>query len=334
MKTLHITNGDGAAGIIKASEIPGDVLPWRDPMHHGAFPADASLDDLRSIRAQHLSGPGMSTREIERDFRLRDDHLRASVHYERVILWFEHDLLDQLQILQILDWFTTAELAATRLELICVNSFPGFPNFRGIGELNPIQMASLFDRRVQVSSEMMHLARIGWRSFCSDDPRHLVQFINGDLRLLPFLRDALSRHLEDYPSAIDGLTRTERQILSLAKRGVHRPQHLFLQNMEQETALFMGDWPTYAVIETLCHAGLLTCDPAPFLYRVSSPDKRRAFMDQSLTLTDKGQKALAGKLNPTTVIERDQWLGGVHIQTGQPHWAWDNRKKDLVWHGT
>lgn len=31
---LHITNGDCAAEIIKASSLGGDVLPWRDPMHH------------------------------------------------------------------------------------------------------------------------------------------------------------------------------------------------------------------------------------------------------------------------------------------------------------
>ena len=45
------------------------------------------------------------TEAIERDFIERDNVLKSYGEYARVILWFEHDLYDQLQILQILNWF-------------------------------------------------------------------------------------------------------------------------------------------------------------------------------------------------------------------------------------
>ncbi len=333
MKTLHITNGDGAASIIKASVISGDVLPWRDPMHQGPFPAGLSLDDLRPIRAKHLSGPGPDFSEAERDFRLRDEHLRSATQYERVILWFEHDLLDQLQILQILDWFAKVDLNDTELEIICINDFPSFDQFRGIGQLDTVQMASLFDHRVPVTSEMMTLAGAGWLSFRSEDPRDLIQFLQSDLHCLPFLRDALIRHLEDYPSAITGLTRTERQILSLVENGVHDPLGLFLQNMDRESALYLGDWGTYAVIEILCRAELLSCATAPFWYYATSAEERGAFKEQKLTLTDKGQKSMVGQIALASLIDRDQWLGGVHIKSGKSHWAWDADNADFVWLG-
>ena len=60
------------------------------------------------MRADYLGGPladGQS--DVERDFDLRNEHLKAAPGYDEVILWFEHDLLDQLQILQLLDWFST-----------------------------------------------------------------------------------------------------------------------------------------------------------------------------------------------------------------------------------
>ncbi len=41
---LHITNGDGVGNVLDACTIAGDVLPWRDPMHHGPFPAGLDLD--------------------------------------------------------------------------------------------------------------------------------------------------------------------------------------------------------------------------------------------------------------------------------------------------
>jgi hypothetical protein len=103
---LHITNCDSAAGLIQASGIVGDVLPGRDPMHHGPMPPDIDLAALSAVRAAYLSEPGHFAGD---EFRARDTALQQSLGYETVVLWFEHDLLDQLQILQILDWFSIPE---------------------------------------------------------------------------------------------------------------------------------------------------------------------------------------------------------------------------------
>ena len=195
MKILNITNGDGAANIIKQSTVIGDVLPWRDPMHHGPFPAELPLSELGKLRAAYLASPDADPTEIERDFQLRDQHLKASDGYDKITLWFEHDLLDQLQILQILDWFSGARIEDTILDMICVDRFPGKPGFRGIGELSPEQMASLADLRHPVTDTMLALATSGWAAFRSSDPGKLLDFLGGDLRELPFLAAALRRHL-------------------------------------------------------------------------------------------------------------------------------------------
>jgi hypothetical protein len=105
----HITNGDSAANILKQSRVSGDVLPWRDRMHHGPFPAGLDIDEVSDIRARYLAGPQLHDAEVVRDFRLRNEHLRATARYGEVVLWFEYDLLDQLQILQLLDWFESTQ---------------------------------------------------------------------------------------------------------------------------------------------------------------------------------------------------------------------------------
>ena len=94
MSTLHITNGDGAASVITASAVQGDVLPWRDPMHFGPFPPGLSFDELGALRAAFLSGPGIDHDATLRQFRQRDDQIRRCDRYDEIILWFEHDLLD------------------------------------------------------------------------------------------------------------------------------------------------------------------------------------------------------------------------------------------------
>ena len=81
MKILNITNGDSTANLIKHSSITSDVLPWRDPMHHGPFPAKLTLSKLSVLRARYLFGPDADATGAERDFRLRDQQLKASSDY-------------------------------------------------------------------------------------------------------------------------------------------------------------------------------------------------------------------------------------------------------------
>src|SRR5882672_2384435 len=98
---LHITNGDGAANTLKQFCVGEDVLPWRDPMIDGPFPAGLELSAASKLRAAHLAGAHLGYDQVLRDFRLRDEHLAAAAsRYDEITLWFEHDLLDQLQILQ------------------------------------------------------------------------------------------------------------------------------------------------------------------------------------------------------------------------------------------
>ena len=269
MRILNITNGDGAANIIKQSTVPGDVLPWRDPMHHGPFPAKLNLSELSLLRARYLVGPDANPKAAERDFQLRDKHLKASSSYDSVILWFEHDLLDQLQILQILDWFSGSSLEDTTLDIICIDRFPGKPDFRGIGQLDAKQMESLLKARRPVTEKMLTLAASGWAAFRSSDPDDLLKFLNDDLSELPFLAAALHRHFEEFPDAATGLNRTETQLLRLIRDGVHSPEHLFVRNMDLETTLFIGDWPTYRILDALCGGALSRVSHHPSISHLS-----------------------------------------------------------------
>lgn len=330
MKTLHITNGDGAAEIIKESTITGDVLPWRDPMHHGPFPAGLKLQELSRIRTKYLAGPDMDLTDVERGFQLRDSHLQAAPDYDQVVLWFENDLLDQLQILQILDWFSDADLGATTLELICIDNFPGIEDFRGIGQLDAVQMASLYTERRHVSAETLAVAKLGWAAFRSDDPQHLLEFTTRDLGGLIFLKKALLRHFEEYPNTGTGLSRTERQLMLLAKDKSSDPVELFIQNMNFETALYIGDWTTYSTLGFLCEASLMKCQPGPFWHPPHTKEQRQTFREQRLDLTDLGKRILTGELNAFGIINRDLWLGGVHLRSNQPHWAWDPDASQLI----
>src|ERR1019366_8546509 len=92
----------------------------------------------------------------------RDDAIVHFHNHEEVVLWFEHDLYDQLQLIQILDWFAAHDGADLPLYLICVGSYPGVPKFSGLGQLTAAQLRPLLDRRHRVKSPELAAGQAAW----------------------------------------------------------------------------------------------------------------------------------------------------------------------------
>ena len=66
-------------------------------LHDGPVPKGFSLEELSKIRSEFIISQNWGTPEnIERHFVERDNILKSFGKYEKVILWFEHDLYDQL----------------------------------------------------------------------------------------------------------------------------------------------------------------------------------------------------------------------------------------------
>ena len=105
---LHVTNGDSTVLGLREAGIEGDVLAWRDILHEGPVPADLSEDGLDEVRARFLAGLGAgSYEEVRASFAEREVALAAALEGDEIVLWFEHDLYDQLQLIQILSWFAS-----------------------------------------------------------------------------------------------------------------------------------------------------------------------------------------------------------------------------------
>ncbi|MHA1517653.1 MAG: DUF1835 domain-containing protein, partial [Alphaproteobacteria bacterium] len=106
MTDLVITNGDVAGELLRKTLIGAEVLPWRDVLHEGPVPLTDTPETLTATRIEYLAGSGGGDiGAIEFEMTARDRGLGMSGEFDRVVLWFEHDLYDQLQLLQILDWF-------------------------------------------------------------------------------------------------------------------------------------------------------------------------------------------------------------------------------------
>ena len=100
---LYITNGDSAVQQMIEAGVEGTHVPWRDILHIGPVPADLPLAKLSDRRADYLSSLNWGNeKEIRASFKQRDRLFHELSDFDSITLWFEHDLYDQLQLLQIL----------------------------------------------------------------------------------------------------------------------------------------------------------------------------------------------------------------------------------------
>lgn len=315
---LHITNGDSVVGTFRQVRFPGTYLSWRDVLHDGPVPQTATLSELSDIRAQTLAGfDGSDYEEMRAGFAARDKVLEDSGKHEEIVLWFEHDLYDQLQLLQLLDWFGSNGNGG-RLSLIQINSYPGVKPFYGLGQLSGPQLARLFPTRANVTSAHLTAAREAWQAFRASDPGALLELSQRAEQKsypLPFLAAALQRFLQEYPWTIDGLSRTERQILHAVAAGRRKQQEIYFESTRHEDMPW-GDASVYLRLDGLAEG------PNPALVEVHKNE---------YAVTDAGQKLLEGKADWIALSGGiDRWLGGVHLIGPQSQWRWDEIARTLI----
>ena len=313
---LHITNGDSVVETFRHGRFPGQYISWADVLHDGPVPQLDSLEALSQVRAQSLAGFGWgSVEQIRASFAERDRALAGFRKHEEAVLWFEHDLNDQLQLLQLLDWFSTQDLGKTRLSLIQENAFPGVQPFYGLGQLSATQLARLFPVRRTVSATQLAIGKDVWHAFRAPEPGELWELAGSDFPEMRFLHAALMRWFEEYPGVQDGLSRTQRQILRAAESGARSKRDIYFAASKFEECPW-GDASVFLRI-----AGL-AAGPHPALQKNA---------DDAYSISEDGRKLLAGKADWIKLCGGiDVWLGGVHLTGPEAAWRWDAEAKKLV----
>jgi len=313
-RILNITNGDSTVALMREGRVPGDYLPWRDVLHEGPVPDSLDLHALSSVRTNFIASRNWGGHsEIAASFNHRDNSLESFHQYDKVILWFEHDLYDQLQILQILDWFNGQELGHTTLSMVCTEQYLGY--------LTPAEISAHIANETPVRQVQISLAHKAWFAFRQVTPKLWSGLLQEETEDLPYLEGAVERMLEEYPDSGSGLSRTARESMNLIENDKVYPGRLFGLYQKTEERIFMGDLSFWVVLQEL----LLSSPPLIML-----PDGRLEIdpgnQKDILSLTSEGRAALHGEYNWMDDHCPDRWIGGVHL-THDNLWFWDNQSK-------
>lgn len=328
---LHIHCGDCSAEQLRKSGVSGTVQVIHDPVCCGPTPRDVSGAEWYRMRAEYLVSTGVpfDPRELARNLEAEDSVLDDPSAHDEVVLWFDHCLFDQSILVRVLARLSGRRPGKTRLSLICVGEFPGFPKFRGLGELSPSQMASLLGQRHEVTDVEQRLAVQAWAAMRSPDPRQIETVIGADTSAWPYLADALRRQLEEFPSLRNGLGRTEHECLAAVAAGNHGLIDIFNAVSDMEPRPFLGDTMLWDWVDKLTKAGepaLQVTGPGPIPRWETKADIKA----WSVALTGTGRKVLAGEVDWMKLNGVDRWVGGVHLDGRAGMWRWDVGRGRMV----
>lgn len=358
---LHITNGDCAGEMLESSSsIEGDVLCWRDLLHDGPVQA-LPYREYVAKRVEYLStllregecSEAIPMQKIESDFIERDLILSSLSTYDEIVLWFEHDLYDQLQLLEVCQRLSEKHKPLPDISLVSIDSHSEVPFFHGFGNLTIPMMEKLFLQRQQLSQAQLEIGCELWASFVAESPEQLASFTRDKIAGWPFMAKALSRFCSEFPDVNTGLTLTQTYLLltllkapdelpaleynlKLAEQANALPEgitaeqryyeilmgpavfrRIFNHLQQLETAPFMGDLSVRYELNRLIHATV------PYV-SVMQIDGESVY-----SLTHTGAEAIQGLRQWQQDNEIDYWRGGVHI-TNSSLWMWSEEEGKLL----
>lgn len=325
---LHIHNGGSTANTLKEFGFPGEHRAFQEVLMAGPTPRGLSPVEWQETRAKFLA----DAYELKHDYCLnslleQEANLRGFAAHHETILWFEHDLFCQINLIYLLDWFSKQSRGNSRLSLICIGEFPGIDDFRGLGQLTGDQLASLFESRHEVTDAEMKIAARAWAAYCSPNPQEITHLLNQDTSPMPFLGNALHLHLMRFPSLTNGLGRIEQRALEMLAKGAIGFKSLFPAFGQTEPSYGMGDLQFWSELKRLATARkpLITISGL----RNDESFKSNKFHDAWWELTGTGQAVLAGKTDFVDINGIDLWLGGVHLVDDEV-WRWDEQLQELM----
>ncbi|HET9623749.1 MAG TPA: DUF1835 domain-containing protein [Kofleriaceae bacterium] len=315
---VHVCNGDSTADSLSLADLPGEIRVWADALNQG--PVLPVADDAYwQARAAFHQARGLA--DAGKKLAAYDQGVDEAARAEELILWFEHDLFDQLALIRLLARLARRGLPQ-QLTIVSIDRHPEVPGFLGLGQLKPVQLAELWPRRTPLSRDAIDEAITAWIAVTSPDPRALP-FLTKRIKAMSFLAGALERLLEEYPDATSGLSRTERQVLAAVARGEATARAIMAATHAIDPRYPITDTDLFWVLHALGRCGFITGAPEG----AATPAAIQAL---HVAITPHGREALAGAIDRVHAHGIDEWRGGVHLAGNGPVWRWDGTTRRLI----
>lgn len=295
MKRLHILNGDAITGAMDQAGITGERMVWREMLSDGPSIVEMGTPQFFALRMQFFMEEYEVSAEKYQELTISEfEKLDAAFDStEEFVLWFEYDLFCQVNMLACLAWFAKQDLTDKKISLICLGEFPGYDRLIGLGELDAQHYPKLFRERRPLRDLDIGFAVNAWKSWCSVNPRDMIDAVDLCPPAFPYLKLAFHQHRGRFPSSTNGLNVIENKFLSWIAEGANSRREVVKRALTRGNIFGFGDMQYFNYLEHL----------NPLL----------AETEEGLILNPEGEAVLAGKRSFQSK-RKEFFMGGANVR--------------------
>jgi len=214
---VHVLNGDSTVPTFAKSRIPGDVIVWRELLCDGPIKNTIGSDDFWKGRyAFFESKLGISKLEyfdktIKEIIKLED--LPKSCE---LVLWFEYDLLCQVNLLAACTYLLQNYRKDLTYYLVCTGKVKEQKQLQSLSDFSAEAYITLYENKVKLTKHNLLYAEQCWNVYTENNPKKLRVFDFNQCNKFNYLQDAMDQHLQRFPKE-KGLNQIENKIVEIIK---------------------------------------------------------------------------------------------------------------------
>ena len=237
--TLHITNGDKTTDYLKSLGYTGEFITWREMLCEGKTSIDVGSETFWKTRFEFLKSSYKVTKKTFIDFTLKEyRNLCQNKNKEEIILWFDHDLHSQINMIAIISWLKRYR-KGEKISLVSASNLDVSKNFVAIKQLSNDQITKQYLQRSELSLDDIEYADYIWQLYCSNCPLRLETIYKYN-PMSPFihLSKAIEIHLKRFPSIENGLNSTENYIIRTAAETMFNSKNELVKNLLKNEEIY------------------------------------------------------------------------------------------------
>ena len=289
---LHITNGDSLTDRLKALNLKGDIITWREMLCEGKTLTNVGSESFWKTRFEFLNknykvSKSWFVEKTLKEYRSLCNHKQQ----DQIVLWFEYDLFCQINMLAVISWLKTHRKYA-HISLVCSGNEDETDKMYSLGDVSDEKLLELYENRTELSMNDIEFADYVWQLYCSDNPIRLENLTDFKNYQYDYLSEAIKTHLKRFPTIKNGLNDIENHVLQLSFDKKPKSKRELLRTVLSDQGVYgFGDSQYDRIITTL----------KP-LYSSFNP----------VRLTKKGKEVLEGKTSYySSIQDNDAYLGGA-----------------------
>ncbi|WP_187260614.1 DUF1835 domain-containing protein [Pontibacter beigongshangensis] len=302
VKTLHILNGDASVAAFEAAALPGDVIVWREIMSEGPLVAQCKDDACWELRQEYIQQHYAETAEVYKakvlDVLLQ---LRQLYGYKEVLLWFDTDLMCQINLLFLLNYIKPQHHQTLQMAT---------PAHTPVSLLSVAEIQRTYSNRITLKPDDLALAHQLWQAYADESPLLLQEIVQGEMSPFQYLQEALALHFLRFPDCATGMNHVETLLLQHLDHGGSDKQSLRQLIWQTAPGYGYGDSQINLILQEL----------SPALLHIIGED---------VSITEAGRKVLRKQLHLSMLQGRNTYIGGVRLDEKNMDWCRDNEENRI-----